>query len=80
VVDPLKLGMELARLAVDLFDGRETPEGARVRVKDILPEKSESEKAAEDIIAARRLEALGELDDVDSLHPDEDEITHPGGR
>jgi hypothetical protein len=75
MVDPLKLGMELARLAVDLFDGRETPAGARMRVKDILPDESESEKAAEDIIRAKRLEALGELDDVGT---DEDESTWPG--
>lgn len=61
--EALKLGVELARLAVDLFDGRETPDGARVRVRDILPEQSESEKAVEDIIRAKRLEKLAEGDD-----------------
>lgn len=78
--EAVKLGLALVRLASDLFDGTETPAGARVRVRDLLPEQSDSEKAAEDIIRAKRLERLDELDDVDSLHEDEDEVTKPGAR
>lgn len=61
--EAIKLGVELARLAVDLFDGRETEAGARRRVRDILPDKSHSEQAAEDIIAARRLAAIADMDE-----------------
>lgn len=74
------LGMGLARIAVDLFEGRETEQGARQRVRDLMPEDGDSEQAARDLAASRRLEGLSELDDVDSLHDDEDEITAPGGK
>lgn len=72
-----QIAVELFRVGMDLIDGKETQDGARVRVRDILPEQSESEKAAEDIIAAKRLEGLSELDDVGA---DEDESTWPGQR
>lgn len=51
--DPITLAIELAKLAGALLDGRATPEQAHRRVREILPDKSESEKAAEDIEAGR---------------------------
>ena len=59
----IEIGIALARIAVDLFDGRETEEGARRRVRDVLPEEGASERAARDLAAAMKLEALAEVDD-----------------
>ncbi len=59
----IEAGIALARVAVDLFDGRETEEGARRRVRDILPDEGASERAAEDLMQAMRLEKLAEVDD-----------------
>jgi hypothetical protein len=72
-----RIAVELFRVGFDLLDGTETPEGAHRRVRDILPEEGESEKAARDIAASMRLEKLAELDDVGA---DEDEQTWPGQR
>lgn len=47
--DPVTLAIELVKLAHDLFAGKASPEDAHRRVREILPEKSESERAAEDI-------------------------------
>lgn len=77
VEEAIELATALVDVARDLLTGNETPAGARQRVKDILPEKSESEDAAEDIIRAKRLEKLGELDTVGE---DEEESTWPGQR
>lgn len=59
----IDIGIALARVAVDLFDGRETENGARRRVRDILPEEGASEKAARDLAMSMKLERLGEVDD-----------------
>jgi hypothetical protein len=77
VEEAIELATALVDVARDLLTGAETPAGARRRVRDILPEKSESESAEEDIIRAKRLEKIGELDDVGG---DEDEQTWPGQR
>lgn len=72
-----RIAVELFRVGMDLLDGRETPEGAHKRVRDILPEESDSERAARELAASMRLAGLAELDDVGE---DEDEITAPGAR
>lgn len=77
VEEAIELATALVDVARDLLTGNETPAGARRRVADILPERSASEDAAEDIIRAKRLEGLSELDEVGE---DEDEITAPGGK
>lgn len=59
----VELGMGLARIAVDLFDGRETEEGARRRVRDLMPEDGDSERAARDLAQSMRLEKFAEGDD-----------------
>jgi hypothetical protein len=63
LTDIATVAVELVRLAADLFDGRETKEGARRRVRDILPEDGASEQAARDLAESLRLERLGEMDD-----------------
>lgn len=47
--DAIAIAAGLVRVAADLFDGRETTEGARRRVREILPESSASEDAARDL-------------------------------
>jgi hypothetical protein len=59
----IEIGIALARIAVDLFDGRETEEGARRRVRDILPDEGASERAARDLAASLKLQGLAEVDD-----------------
>jgi hypothetical protein len=59
----IEIGIALARIAVDLFDGRETEEGARRRVRDILPDEGASERAARDLAASLKLQELAEVDD-----------------
>jgi hypothetical protein len=49
VLDAVQIGLKLLDVARDLFAGKETPHGARRRVDDILPEKSYSEQAAEEL-------------------------------
>lgn len=51
--DALRIAAELLRLALALFEGSATPADAHRRVREILPEKSASEQAAEDIEAGR---------------------------
>lgn len=70
-----RIAVELFRVGFDLLDGTETPDGARRRVRSILPDESESEKAARELAASMRLAGLAELDDVG-----EDEPTNPGAR
>lgn len=74
----IELGMGLARIAVDLFDGRETEQGARQRVRDLMPEDGDSEQAAKDLAQSLRLER--DLHELDEVGEDEDEITEPGAR
>ncbi len=65
----ITLAIQLVRLAHDLLTGDETPAGAHRRVREILPEKSESEKAAEEIERVTRSysslmdKLVNELDD-----------------
>ncbi len=61
--EAVTLAIELFRLAMDLIDGRTTPEQAHRRVRDILPDEGASERAVKDIEAARRLERLADFDD-----------------
>lgn len=77
LVEAARLAVDLIRLAMDLFDGNETPEGAHRRVREILPDESESERAARELAASMRLEKLAELDEVGA---DEEEQTWPGQR
>jgi hypothetical protein len=78
-----RIAVELFRVGFDLLDGTETPEGAHRRVRDILPEEGESERAARELAASMRLERLAEGDDPGvepPIHADEDEQTWPGQR
>jgi hypothetical protein len=77
VTEAIQLATALVDVARDLLTGNETPAGARQRVRDILPEDSDSEKAAKDLAESLRLDSIAELDDVGE---DEDEITAPGGK
>lgn len=63
ITDAVTIATELVRLAVDLFDGRETPQGAHRRVRDILPDDGASEQAARDLATALRLERLADNDE-----------------
>jgi hypothetical protein len=53
VAESTGIALGLIEVARDLLAGQETPAGARKRVRDILPEKSHSEEAAEDIERGR---------------------------
>lgn len=58
-----QIAVELFRVGMDLIDGRETPEGAHRRVRDILPDEGASERSARELAASMRLEKLAEGDD-----------------
>lgn len=74
VDEAIQLATALVDIARDLLTGSETPRGAEKRVRDILPERSASEDAADDLARSMKLQ---ELDEVGA---DEEEQTWPGQR